>query len=50
LFEGLLCLYFIGGIVIGFYLQVNILILFHVMLAIGFGCVFYYSVKPLTNA
>ncbi len=50
LFEGLLCLYFIAGIAIGFYLQVNILILFHVMLAIGFGCVFYYSVKPLTHA
>jgi hypothetical protein len=50
LIEGLLCLYFLAGIAIGIYLQVNILILFHVMLAIGFGCVFYYSVKPLANA
>lgn len=49
LLEGFLCLYFIAGIVIGLYLQISILIFFHVMLAIGFGSVFYYSVKPLTN-
>lgn len=49
-FEGLLCLYFIAGIVIGIYLKVNILIIFHTMLALGFGCVFYYSVKPITHA
>lgn len=48
--EGLLCLYFISGIIIGIYLQVAVLIFFHTMLAIGFGSVFYYSVKPLTNA
>jgi hypothetical protein len=47
--EGLLCLYFVAAIVLGVYLQVSILIFFHVMLAIGFGCVFYYSVKPLGN-
>jgi cellulose synthase/poly-beta-1,6-N-acetylglucosamine synthase-like glycosyltransferase len=50
LLEGLLCLYFITGIAIGIYLQVNVMIFFHVMLAVGFGCVFYYSVKPLTDA
>ena len=49
-FEGLLCLYFIAGIIIGFYLKINILIFFHTMLAIGFGSVFYFSVKPLTHA
>lgn len=49
-FEGFFCLYFIAGIIIGIYLNVNILILFHVMLASGFGAVFYYSVKPLMHA
>jgi cellulose synthase/poly-beta-1,6-N-acetylglucosamine synthase-like glycosyltransferase len=47
--EGFFCLYFIAGIITGLYLHISILIFFHVMLAIGFGCVFYYSVKPLTN-
>lgn len=50
LLEGLLCLYFIAGIILGVYLQVSVLIFFHGMLAFGFGYVFYYSVKPLTNA
>ena len=48
--EGFLCLYFIAGIVIGLYLQLNTLLVFHTMLAIGFGTVFYHSVKPLTHA
>jgi hypothetical protein len=47
--EGFFCLYFIAGIAIGLYLQISILIFFHVMLAIGFGSVFYFSVKPLTH-
>jgi cellulose synthase/poly-beta-1,6-N-acetylglucosamine synthase-like glycosyltransferase len=49
-FEGILCLYFVAGIIIGMYLDTSILLLFHVMLAVGFGTVFYYSIKPLTNA
>jgi cellulose synthase/poly-beta-1,6-N-acetylglucosamine synthase-like glycosyltransferase len=44
--EGILCLYFITGLVIGIYLQDAGLLFFHAMLAIGFGSVFYYSVKP----
>ncbi len=47
--EGLLCLYFIAGIVVGLYLHLKILLVFHTMLAMGFGTVFYYSVKPLTH-
>jgi cellulose synthase/poly-beta-1,6-N-acetylglucosamine synthase-like glycosyltransferase len=47
--EGLLCLYFIAGIVIGVYHHVSILFFFHSMLAIGFGYVFYYSIRPLTH-
>ena len=50
LVEGVLCLYFLSGIIMGVYLQISMLIFFHVMLAIGFGCVFYYSVKPFTHA
>jgi cellulose synthase/poly-beta-1,6-N-acetylglucosamine synthase-like glycosyltransferase len=42
--EGLLCLYFLGGIYLGIYFGDFGLIPFHLMVAFGFGCVFYYSV------
>lgn len=45
LLEGLLCLYFLFGIGAGLYLQDYGLLLFHAMLASGFGLVFYYSVR-----
>ncbi len=48
--EGLLCLYFIFGIVVGFQLRDTGLLLFHAMLALGFGGVFYYSVRPAFHA
>ncbi len=48
--EGLLCLYFIFGIAAGLYLHDNMLIIFHIMLALGFGSVFYYSVNALRHA
>ena len=48
--EGFLCLYFTAAIVVGLYLHLNVLLVFHAMLAMGFGIVFYYSVKPLTHA
>ena len=44
--EGALSIYFIFGIASGIHLQDFGLILFHLMLAAGFGSVFYYSVKP----
>lgn len=47
LLEGLLCLYFIAGIVVGIDLHDWGLIIFHIMLAMGFGSVFYHSVKPI---
>lgn len=50
LMEGLLCLYFLSGIVLGIRLGDEGLIFFHVMLSLGFGSVFYYSVKPLFHA
>jgi hypothetical protein len=48
--EGLLCVYFLFGVAAGVLLKDGGLIFFHVMLALGFGGVFYYSVKPALNA
>jgi cellulose synthase/poly-beta-1,6-N-acetylglucosamine synthase-like glycosyltransferase len=48
--EGLLSAYFLFGMGAGIYLNDFILIVFHTMLAVGFGAVFYFSVKSLTHA
>lgn len=48
--EGLLAIYFVYGIVSGFKLQDYGLILFHLMLAIGFAYVFLLSVRPVKHA
>ena len=48
--EGLLSLYFIGGIVAGVYLGDWGLIIFHTMLALGFASVFWQSVKSVSHA
>ncbi len=48
--EGLLCLYFIFGIIKGFQIHDGTLLLFHFMLALGFGTVFFLSIKPWANA
>lgn len=48
--EGVLCLYFLFGIAAGVYLHDLGLLFFHVMLMLGFGGVFYYSVKPAFHA
>jgi hypothetical protein len=42
--EGLMMLYFIYGIVIGIRLHDYGLLPFHIMLAAGYGLVFYFSV------
>ncbi len=42
--EGLLTLYFLGGIVSAYMLHDTGLLPFHIMLTLGFGAVFYYSV------
>lgn len=47
--EGFFSLYFMFGIAAGIYLNNWGLLIFHVMLAIGFASVFYHSVKPLKN-
>jgi cellulose synthase/poly-beta-1,6-N-acetylglucosamine synthase-like glycosyltransferase len=43
--EGLLALYFIGGIVAGLMIGEQTFLLFHILLTIGYGTTFYYSVK-----
>lgn len=43
--EGLLSLYFITGIILAFVLGEYGLLPFHIMLSVGFGMVFFYSVK-----
>jgi hypothetical protein len=48
--EGFLCLYFLFGIATGIYLHDTVLIFFHVMLALGFGSVFCYSLTSLRHA
>jgi hypothetical protein len=48
--EGILCLYFIFGIIVGIQIGDFGLLLFHSMLTLGFGSVFYFSVKPSVNA
>ncbi|MGB0137711.1 MAG: cellulose synthase family protein [Flavobacteriales bacterium] len=45
LIEGLLALYFLAGICFAVYAQEYGLLPFHLMLSIGFGFVFYYSIK-----
>lgn len=50
LLEGVMCLYFAFGIVTGILMKENGMIFFHLLLALGFGSVFYYSVKPFASA
>jgi len=48
--EGLLAVYFIFGVASGIYLRDFGLLLFHLMLAFGFGAVFILSLKPMSYA
>ena len=45
--EGLLCLYFLFAVWGGFYLQNTTFIVFHGLLALGYGAIFFFSVKHL---
>jgi len=47
--EGILALYFIGGIFLAFVLSDFSLIPFHIMLSLGFGMVFFYSIDHSRN-
>jgi len=48
IFEGILAIYFVGGIVAGMYLQNTTFIAFHSLLAFGFGTICFYSVRHYT--
>jgi cellulose synthase/poly-beta-1,6-N-acetylglucosamine synthase-like glycosyltransferase len=48
IFEGILAIYFIGGIVAGMYLQNTTFLAFHTLLAFGFGTICFYSVRHYT--
>jgi cellulose synthase/poly-beta-1,6-N-acetylglucosamine synthase-like glycosyltransferase len=46
--EGLLALYFIGAVIGGWYLDNMTFIVFHFMLALGYGTIFYFSLRHLS--
>jgi cellulose synthase/poly-beta-1,6-N-acetylglucosamine synthase-like glycosyltransferase len=48
--EGLLSLYFLFAVAGGFYLQNTTFIVFHGLLALGYGAIFFFSVKHLSLA
>lgn len=45
--EGLLALYFAGAVVGGLYIQNTTFLVFHAMLALGYGAIFYYTLRHL---
>ena len=48
LFEGLLALYFLAAFVGGLMIQNTTFIMFHLMLALGYGAIFFYTVRHLS--
>ena len=48
LVEGLLCSYFIFGIISGVILKDYGLMFFHLLLTIGFGSIFFHSIRPIS--
>ena len=48
--EGLLSIYFFGGLALAFYFQDFALLPFHLLLSLGFLLVFYYSIQHTRNA
>lgn len=45
--EGLLALYFLFAVVAAFYIQNTTFVVFHLLLTIGYGAIFFFSVKHL---
>lgn len=43
--EGLLALYFLAAVGLGFYVQNTTFVVFHLMLAFGYGSIFYYTLR-----
>ncbi|MCB0588699.1 MAG: histidine kinase, partial [Phaeodactylibacter sp.] len=48
IFEGLLALYFFGALIGGLMIQNTTFIMFHLMLALGYGAIFFYTVRHLS--
>ena len=46
--EGVMALYFAGAVVGGIYIQNTTFIVFHLMLALGYGAIFYYTLRHLS--
>ncbi|MBK8502805.1 MAG: glycosyltransferase [Saprospiraceae bacterium] len=46
--EGLLCLYFIFAVFLGYRIGDKSFVLFHILLAIGYGSIFYYTIKHVS--
>jgi cellulose synthase/poly-beta-1,6-N-acetylglucosamine synthase-like glycosyltransferase len=44
-FEGLFSIYFLLGVALGIYFEDYGLLAFHLMLALGYGAIFYYSIR-----
>lgn len=47
IFEGLLAVYFLAGLLMGIYLETTLFIVFHAMLMLGFGTIFYFSLRHI---
>lgn len=47
IFEGIFSLYFLGAMFLGLYLQNTTFFFFHLMLFLGYGGIFYFTVKHL---
>ena len=47
--EGLLALYFLSAVVMGIALGKTSFLIYHIMLMIGFGSIFYYTIRHLSH-
>ena len=47
MFEGVLALYFLAAIVLGLWHNNTVFIAFHTLLTIGYGTIFYYTIRHL---
>jgi hypothetical protein len=48
MFEGVLAIYFLFGIYLGIQLENSIFLIYHILLTVGFGTIFFYSISHLT--
>jgi len=46
--EGVMAIYFTGAVIGGLYIQNTTFIVFHLMLALGYGAIFYYTLRHLS--